>query len=443
MERLLVLLVSLGLSLASIAQVPIREADSLLKTHAVFLRILDPKNVLSQQYQVDLFGVSIYADAAHKAKNEPEYRVSWQELETFRRVLHFASREEAMAIMQAKKGDAFSPEIQKTYGRMEYHAKYIPTAKEPLKGIRIALDPGHMADDMAMGKTEQKFLDFPAKDSAGKPVQVQLVEGQLTWETAALLKRKLEKAGASVMITRPGPGLSAFGTGFSDWRKANFQRTLDSLVKVKGRSEPGLAEVLRGKTDDRTVFRYVFRDVELRKRVQLINDFKPDYTLMIHYNVDEKNSDWQKPTEKNFNMCFVGGSYQAGELSDPERRFDFLRQLLSGDIGSSIAFSGLCAQQFTQQLGVPLARQSDATYLTTSCAGTYAQGVYARNLGLTRLTHGTLVYGETLYQDNKKECMLLMDKRPVPGYPEINTSKRVEQVAEAYYRALVEAVVGQ
>ncbi|TND05547.1 MAG: hypothetical protein FD123_3627 [Bacteroidetes bacterium] len=444
MERVLVFLLSIFLSAGLSAQLPVREADSLVKVHTALLKsTLDNKGALKNNYSIDLFGVSMYAGAAQKQKNEPEYRVNWSELDLYRRVMHFASREEAQAIMLAKKGGSFSPDIVRTYGNMLYAMPLAPTTEKPLNGIRIALDPGHMADDLEMGKIEQKFLDFTIRTGSDSTLfiqKVQLVEGRLTWQTAELLKLKLEKAGAIVMITRPGPGLCAFGTSFQDWRKQYYQQTLDSLVKLRGKNDPSISPVLSGKTDDRSVFRYVFRDVELRKRVELINAFKPDFTLMIHYNVDEKNTDWQKPTAKNFNMCFVGGSYQAGELSDPERRFDFLRQLLSGDMESSISFSGACARQFRDELKVPLAKPADALYLSSSCVKTAEEGVYARNLGLTRLTHGTLVYGETLYQDNKKECLRLMETKPHPEFPQLSVSPRVAQVADAYYKALLETV---
>ncbi|HXC06644.1 MAG TPA: hypothetical protein VNZ86_17930, partial [Bacteroidia bacterium] len=71
-----------------------------------------------------------------------------------------------------------------------------------------------------------------------------------------------------------------------------------------------------------------------------------------------------------------------------------------------------------------------------NCLSTSSEGVYCRNLILTRIIHGTLVYGETLYQDNKEESLNLMQE--TQDDMGIKTSSRVKQVADSYYQGILD-----
>ena len=191
---------------------------------------------------------------------------------------------------------------------------------------------------------------------------------------------------------------------------------------------------LSSKASKSDKFRVIFKDVELQKRAEIINNFKPDFTIIIHYNVDEKNTGWNKPANKNFNMTFVGGAFMKHDLSSPEKRFEFLRLLISSDLENSIALSSAMVKSFEKNLNVKTAVLKDAKYLGEGCLLTEEQGVYCRNLQLTRYIHGPLVYGETLYQDNMNECCALnkeCDK---------TKNQRVQQVAEAYFQGVLNYV---
>lgn len=425
------------------AQTPTAKIDTLALRQQVEknLQLLDPKGKLHVHYTINKQGVQIHVSPAHVSNGwTPEYTVNWDEVETFRQLIRTYPRNEAIRIMQEKKQQPFTPEQRKKISDKDFIVDRIPHENLRLNGYTVVIDPGHIADDLATGKIEQKYIEITPADTSSK---IELVEGQLTWHTAVMLKARLEKAGARVYMTRSGPGMTAFGKTFEQWRKDDFQRTLDSLVKVKGKDEPGLKLILAGKTDDRSVFRYVFRDAELRKRSELINAWKPDYTAIIHYNVDETNIDWEKTTTKNFSMTFVPGGFAAGELNDAERRFDFLRLMLTDELERGIELSANTANQFQEKLNVPLAKKTDATYLSSDCVFTGKPGVYSRNIALTRLVHGPFVYGETLYQDNMKECRKLMQrnwKDPVSG---IMTSERLGQVAEAYYQGILKTASGK
>lgn len=416
------------------AQMPIQEADSLLKHYDYKMHhFIDRDSALGNFYAMDIFGINIYEDSIHKKTNQPEYRVTWQELPIYKNIMATLPREEAMQVMRSKGTRPFPPDIIKEFSLTPNVIKPFPTAKLPLKGLRIAIDPGHTAFDTAMGRTEDKYLLFKAyngKDS----VMVSLAEGMLTFQTATKLAEELRAEGAEVFVTRKAADITAFGKTYAQWRKEDYLRTLDSLLKVYP-DDIHLRRLKSGKLkDENSIFRYVFRDAELRKRAELINAFHPDLTVIIHFNVDDQNKPWTKATNKNFCMAFVGGSFQAGELSDPERRFDFLRLLLTDDIENSSMASGHATLEFQSELEVPLAKQSDAAYLTEHCIPANYPGVFCRNLSLTRMIQGTLIYGETLYQDNAKECLRLSQK----GKVENEANDRLTEVAEAYNKAILD-----
>jgi hypothetical protein len=95
-------------------------------------------------------------------------------------------------------------------------------------------------------------------------------------------------------------------------------------------------------------------------------------------------------------------------------------------------------ESLVKKTNVPAALDSNAVYLKDNCMKTGASGVFCRNLTLTRKVKGVICYGESLYQDNVNECKLLSKKEIKVG--EMETSKRVEEVAEAYFNGIMNYV---
>jgi N-acetylmuramoyl-L-alanine amidase len=429
------------------AQIPVIGADSLMKHYSYKMNhFIDRDTSLSEFYSIDLFGISVYADAAKKKASQPEFSVNWSELSIYKNIIATAPREEAMQIMLSKGNRPFPPDVVKRFGVVPDFIGYQATSKLPLKGLKIVLDPGHIASDTAMGRMEDKFLLFRtskgptnAPRSSNDSVTISIAEGMLTWQTANALAVLLRNEGAEVLVTRPRINITAFGKTYEQWKKDDYARTLDSLLRVYP-EDVHLLKLKSGRIkDENSIFRYVFRDAELRKRAEIINAFHPDLTLIIHYNVDEKNKPWNAPSPKDYCMTFVPGSFQQGELSDSERRFDFLRLVLTDEIEKSTAASGLVALEFKSELEVPLARQSDATYLQEHCIPAGLPGVFCRNLSLTRLVQGTMIYGETFYQDNVDECLRLTEKQKFTseGQQPIAGNERVSEVVDAYNKAIL------
>lgn len=388
-------------------------------------RYLDKENALEGYYAIDSTGISMYSSPENKAKRISDYKVYWGEINWLKFLFGNFPFEEIIALLNEKKDNDM-------YDNASLPKREMP-ADSTLKGLRIAIDPGHIANTIKQAKMEKKFIDMKADPKTGLKQDVQLIEAQLTFATAMLLKEQLEKAGATVMLTRNQPGENAFSVSFEQWMQSSLKAAVDSAIVNKDITEEE-KQLFLTKSDTTAIFRKLFTNLETKERARKINSFLPDFTIIIHYNVDEKNTDWKKPTNKNFNMTFVGGSFMKDEMEKPLFRAEFLRLLLCDDLEKSVNFSSYFIKSFEKNLAVPTAKTADADYLKQYCLPTEKPGVFCRNLTLTRMVHGTVVYGETLYQDNVKELMLLSKNEiTVNG---IQTSSRVQQVANAYYEAV-------
>lgn len=388
--------------------------------------LMKDKSVASY-FTVNKDGVHIYDSPENKLKARPEFHIRLNQIDDFNLYLKKCS---TVQLKEMYKKGSFD-----TSGIKVIQPKAVsttnPVSGTALKGLKIAIDPGHIAGDMAMGDIEKKCLTFKCTGPDGTTDSIVIAEGILTFATAQLLKAKLEKEGAEVFMTRTFNGGSAFGKSFDDWLKTDYLRAVDSLFKVGKISGSQKQFFLSSKASKRDKFRVIFKDIELAKRSEIINNYKPDLTVIIHFNVDETNTGWLKPANRNFNMAFVGGAFMKNDLPTPEKRLALFRMLVSDDIDNSIALSSSVIKSFEKNLNVKTATVKDAQYLTEGCLPTEESGVYCRNLQLTRYIQGPLVYGETLYQDNVNECILLNKES------DKTKNERIQQVAEAYFQGVL------
>ncbi len=299
----------------------------------------------------------------------------------------------------------------------------------PLRGYRIAIDAGHFGTTMQDALIEEKYLLFyrPAQGDT-----ISLFESTLTFNTAQILKHLLEEQGAEVFTTRSKANHTSFDCTYQEFLKLHKRRVLDSLRKENQLTHTKYQALLQA--NDREFFWQFFRDFDLSNRARKINQFAPHATAIIHYNVDEKNAPWKAQTNKDFTMAFIGGAYTPRDLTKEENKIDFVRQLITPQLERSEKLAAETVNSFKENLAVPVARPQDATYLYKNSIATPSGGVFSRNLVLCRKINSVLVYGESLYQDNEKECEALM--RCTVNMYGVNTSERITRVAASYYEAL-------
>ncbi len=389
-------------------------------------RYLDREKALGNFYTINKDGIKMFANSTDKAAHKPEFEINWKDIPEFNQ-------------LNAYPDDS----MFKTYNRGKFTGnknaaiappKHNMNGEKKLSGFKIAIDAGHTAGDAEMGEIEKKNIRFKKDSLIGLSDSISFAEGMLTFATAQLLKKQLEAEGAEVFLTRSFNGATAFGVTFDSWLKTSYKKAVDSLCKEGEITAEKKKWYLSPKCTKRDKFRLIFKDIELQKRGEIINNYHPDLTVIIHYNVDETNLGWSKPSNKNLNMTFAGGAFMAHDLKSNDKRFEFLRLLITDDLEKSFSFSSEVVKSFEKTLTVKTAGINDAKYLRESCIAAPQKGVFCRNLQLTRFVHGTLVYGETLYQDNFAECKALNKET------DKTKNERVKQVADAYFHGILNYV---
>lgn len=306
------------------------------------------------------------------------------------------------------------------------------TSSKPLQNIRIAIDPGHFSSNYEDSKVEGKYLKL-VNEKSRKRDTITLVEGQLTFLTAIVLKNMLEEQGAKVILSRSAENSTAFNQTYSDWYNKRRVKVLDSLKQKKELDEDKY-KILKQFPKEKLFWAF-FRDYELLERAKKINAFYPHISVIIHYNVDDKNSPWTTTSPRNNSMCFISGAFGTKDLVKPVNKLHFLRLLLGKQIQQSETIGRLTMNSFEKNLKISRAKQSDTDYLTKHTLSTNCQGLFCRNLILTRCINSPLVYGESLYQDNSKEFYMLSTSN-FSDYG-VKASERVHLVAKSYYEAIL------
>ncbi|HYG38451.1 MAG TPA: N-acetylmuramoyl-L-alanine amidase [Cytophagales bacterium] len=393
-------------------------------------RFLVKHDVIWDYVEINNRWIDIFASPDDKKNNIPECRLYWDEVGVFNTIVKKFRYEDAFATYKNKGTSRFDSLLIAQTSIIPTE-KVIVNAKLPLAGKRIAIDPGHVGNDFQMGLIESRFVKMDLGDE-----KIEFSEAELTFATAYLLKDMLEAQGAEVILTRTSCNTSSLGISFSEWYKTRMDGDLIEAVN-SGKISKEFADWLKNEASEAKVFQKFFQTLDWRERCKIINDFRPDLTLIIHYNADEENYTWSKPTTKNYNVAFVGGGYVKDELLKEEDRFQFLRQLVSTDIENSVKLSGSIVKCFENCLKVPtMTKKDESNSIKNFSLPTSQKGVYARNLALTRYILGPICYGESLLQDNIQECRAL-NKRDL-DYPCGKTSSRVKDVATAYYKGIFE-----
>ena len=390
---------------------------------------------LWSQLTIDATGIRLYATAADRAAGRPEVVIYPSEYGRTARLLRSLPWDSATAAC-LRKGTQPWPEA------LPLPPPLPPVQADstlPLRGLRVALDPGHIAAHPEAAEIEGKVVRMrPSPATGGQAIAFN--EAQLTLATAYLIRDQLQALGATVFLTRDAPGEGALGLTFPAWKTGG---SLDSLLDealAAGDLSPAEAEHWRYRASDKDLMARWFLPQDLRARARQIAAFRPHLTFMIHYNVHSPN--WERrdaeqfipPGDTNYSMAFVPGSFLPGELAQPEDRIALLRLLLTPDLAASVRLSALFLDASVQHTGVqPVSDDISLSYLRDYSLPAGPPGVYARNLTLTRLVPGPVCYGESLCQDHRDEALALQRADTLIGG--IRAPGRVVAVAAAYVQA--------
>jgi hypothetical protein len=215
--------------------------------------------------------------------------------------------------------------------------------KRPLRGLNVALDPGHLGGRWA--KMEERW--FQVGDQP--PVE----EGELTWRVARILAPKLWALGAEVSFARRHHGPT------TPLRPDDFREIAREVLARTGVTEPR-ADYEADDADKEKSIRWqsellFYRQSEIRYRAKKVNmKLQPDLVLCLHFNAEG----WGDPKDpilidRNHFHVLINGSYLPDEIVHDDVRYEMVRRLLSRAYEEELPLADAMATTFAQETGLP------------------------------------------------------------------------------------------
>ncbi len=307
---------------------------------------------------------------------------------------------------------------------------------QPLKGLRIAIDPGHMGGDL----WDERTGKFVIEHASGH----KLSEGVMNLQTSMLLEARFKSLGADVMLTHRGLGpvsevpyekLDVAAFAREELRAVSLQDWFQGLLSA-GPAGATLYGAFDSSTNRKKLFSedsrstYFISREDLEARARVIEAYDPDLTLIIHYDTSDPPGDpnGTSPSTHNGTKAYVAGSFDSMEYAQRDDRLYFAKHALQGSFWWQSARLGQAVvEQIRTQMGIPF---------DTTGAGVSKQvvpGVWARNLALNRRIPGRVVtFVECMYYNTTEFSALYRQTNPmtIDGHPQ-PYSDRLGQVAKS------------
>ena len=305
----------------------------------------------------------------------------------------------------------------------------------PLQGLKILIDPGHMGGE-----------DWD--HDTGKYVAVgglKVSEGSLNLWTSLLTAQKLEKLGATVMLTREKLGAVSkedpqsfdtkpfinnyFYNSMDDWMAPYLEQSIDQVRKtVKNASETQKAYT------DAQRMQFFITGLDLEARSQMIDTFNPDVTLDIHF--DASKNDALQNSEQSLE-AFVPGSFRKSETGSRKTKAMALKHLLEvRRWNQSVELADHLTQSMSGALDIPRLNRPEAF-----TAIHVRDGVYARNLYISRRAFSSMVvYLECLHYDHVSEYKSLATADRTGSYHDTTFQypNRLDTISDGIEKGFVE-----
>jgi N-acetylmuramoyl-L-alanine amidase len=259
---------------------------------------------------------------------------------------------------------------------------------QPLAGVKIALDPGHLGGTWA--QMEERYFQI----GESRPV----TEGDMTLRVAKMLAPKLQALGAQVSLVRDATEPVTKERPETLREAARVELAREGVVSPR-ENYNGMNDPERGSTVQAQSELLFYRISEIRQRAELVNaQLKPDLVVCLHFNAEG----WGEPLHpefvpRNHLHVIVNGCYSAGELHFDDQRLEMLERLLSGTFPEELAVSEQVANALAAATKLP------PYEYTTGNAIRAAENPYiwARNLLANRLYHAPVVFLEPYVMNNE------------------------------------------
>ncbi len=295
-----------------------------------------------------------------------------------------------------------------------------PASKEtnvdqPLTGLVIAIDPGHIGGDYS--RMERRHFSIGGGDS--------VKEGDNSLIVASILQDQLQSLGAEVTLLRntnepvtlkrpDGLWLDAEAIEQQAWLDVNRSKNVES---------PWDEAWFKSKIDKRAEMLF-YRVSEIQARAKLINKINPDFTIAIHFNVspwpDGSTEGNRQSAKSNHLHVLVNGTYTGLELGLDDVRYHLFQKLLSRNHEIEIPLANAVAEGLAATTELPpfiykgknASSQSDSGY------------VWARNLLANRIFKGSVIYTEA-YAANSEDAYLRLKEGNYEGFRLVAGRERV------------------
>jgi len=286
---------------------------------------------------------------------------------------------------------------------LPYHYQTQATSHDPtrpLKGIRIALDPGHIGGDWAILEARYFKLDDDP------PVE----EAKLNLITCERLAERLQADGAEIIwakhsyepVTDLRPNdlhreaIAALALPEHTPSHSGYTPSFLFGLPLPHSTRASSQNAIEARIDNEAALLF-YRVAEIRARGDVVNKQHPDLTICVHYNAD----DWGDPnhpilTAQSRLVIFTNGAYEKSELVYDDYKYDLLRKLLDRTAVQEERGCALVGQAMLDTLKYP-PEDYPGTYFAHHL--TDVPSVYARDLLANRIYHGPVIYCEGPYMN--------------------------------------------
>lgn len=266
----------------------------------------------------------------------------------------------------------------------------------------VIIDPGHIGGE---------FCDLRKIPANGAGF---MQEGNITLVTSLLVKRLLEDKGIKVILTRKS---------YAPVTKrsiSEFEKEATESLSIVGRVD--LPPFLRSQfpKDIDYMKAWMWNREDLYERARFINSNPRTLSLSIHY-LGALGSEY---TNSNGMCVFVKGNYLPEELLAESHQVKCLDQIAEGNFDETISLGKRIFKRMKERLYLS---EPENEFVPNSLK--VDEGVYCRNLVLSRMAEGIFVYIEGPFQNNKEEIKRLLSvDGEISGY---KYSDRILQYAKS------------
>jgi len=267
--------------------------------------------------------------------------------------------------------------------------------EQPLQGLHVALDPGHIGGGYA--KLEERWLSMTPDTS--------IMEGSLVLQVAQILKPRLEALGARVSLVRPGEA------PVTNAKPDDLRPVAREVLKEAGITSPkedyaGIEGDAKVATVQWQAEKLFYRVSEIHARAKKVNEeLRPDLVVCLHLNAEP----WGDPAhpvfvDKNHFHLLINGCYSREELELEDVRFDMFRRLFARVHDEERRMAEVFAAEMAEATGLP-----PYVYPAKNARGVPPSPyVFARNLLANRTYQCPVIYLEPYVMNHEQTYKRLL-----------------------------------